>query len=246
LPWAARRADHIISVSEATKTDLIQLLKIPENRISVIYSSGHEKFSKPVPSKFADEVLSKRKIHEPYFICVGTMEPRKNFERIAEAFFEFSKKTKQKVQLVWVGSQDFAGGKFYESLLKRFSASEGQIVAAGYLEDMELGALYQRAQGLVFPSLYEGFGFPVLEAMGAGCPVLTSNTSSLPEVTGNAGLCVDPRSVESIARGMEILYSDTQQRQELVQAGFERLKLFSWQKTAQETLDLYRKVAHGC
>ncbi|MFH0985291.1 MAG: glycosyltransferase family 1 protein, partial [Candidatus Omnitrophota bacterium] len=176
-----------------------------------------------------------------YFLFVGTMEPRKNLARILEAFKSVSGALPEH-QLVLVGSKQFAHGKYSEILGRDHALADGRIVAPGYLDHESLNALYCGADALIFPSLYEGFGIPILEAMASGCPVLTAAATSTPEVAGKAAVFVDPRDTSAIAAGMKCLALDETLRSELRLKGFERIKKFSWQKTARETIEVYKEL----
>lgn len=245
LPWAVSRADHIIADSMHTLRDIKAILKFPEDRIHVIPPSGHENFR---PVHDPDELGAIREvygIHEHYFLFVGTLEPRKNLERVIEAFSCFLAKSGDfgRYQLVLAGSREFARGDIYRRLLGNHGFQEGAIVSTGYVPEQQLNALYGGARALVFPSLYEGFGMPVLEAMGAGIPVITSKTTSLPEVAGDAALLVDPESTGEITDAMTQVASDDTLCRTLVEKGRIRIREFSWTRTARETIEVYRKAA---
>ena len=244
LPESLRGADALIADSENTKKDLLLHVRFPEKKIWVIYPSGHEGFE-PLHDHSAARFIRERfAIEEKYFIAVGTLEPRKNLLRVIEAFLNFCtrKARDSKYHLVIVGAMDFAHGEFLKEILKKFALQSLPIVFTGYLEKEDLKLLYSYAQALLFPSLYEGFGIPVLEAMACGAAVLTSKTSSLPEVAGDAALFVDPESVDEIERGIELLAEDQKLRTELVAKGFERIKKFSWRETARQTLKVYESL----
>lgn len=245
LPWAAKRADHIIADSESTRSDITRLLSIRDSKITLIYPSGHESYCGVPPAGLLETLRLRLKMEKDYFLCVGTLEPRKNLKRVIEAFQLLVARQKKPLSLVLVGAKDFAGGQFYRALYGRDGNLAKEIIFPGYLQHDELHALYAGAQALVFPSLYEGFGLPILEAMAAGCPVITSRSTSLPEVAGDAALYADPQSAESIADAMEIIYIDPVKRGDLVSAGHVRIQIFSWRNTALQTIEVYKKVAHG-
>ena len=241
LPSAVKRADALIADSENTKKDLIKYLSIPESKIRVIYPSGHEGFSPRPDSRALKEIHERIGIKEKYFLAVGTLEPRKNLIRVIEAFAKFveAKKRSSVYQLVVVGATDFAHGKFLQTLLEKCSVKADHLLLTGYLEQKDLNLLYSGAEGFVFPSLYEGFGIPILEAMASGTPVLISRSSSLPEVAGDSAFYVDPNDTQSITEGMQALVDDPGLRRELIQKGFERIKRFSWRDTASKTFEVY-------
>lgn len=243
LPNAAKGAEKIIADSENTKKDILKYLGVPEKKVIVIYPSGHEGFSPSADPKARPVTLPSLGIKERYFLAVGTLEPRKNLMRVIEAFGRFlSKKPDTQYQLVIVGSVDFAQGKFFQRIKESFSLDPGSVLFTGYLPREEVKHLYSGAEALVFPSLYEGFGLPILEAMGSGTPVITSRTSSLPEVAGDAAFYVDPLDSGCIAEAMALVSEDRELREELVRKGFERTKHFSWRQTAEATLKVYESL----
>lgn len=245
LPRAVRGADRIIADSQSTKADIEKYLGIDEKRIAVIYPSGHEGFTSDVSQESLWETRRQFGIREKYFLSVGTLEPRKNIFRVIEAFQKFLERKKESpvYQLVLVGSLDFGHGRFFERLRRQCPAVWDSLVFTGYVPKENLNLLYTGAEVFVYPSLYEGFGIPVLEAMASGVPVLTSRFSSLPEVAGDAAFYVDPMDSNAIAEGLFALTEDERLRKELVQKGLERRKRFSWRETAREILRVYEFVS---
>ncbi|MBN1688174.1 MAG: glycosyltransferase family 4 protein [Candidatus Omnitrophica bacterium] len=244
LPVAVRSANAIITDSENSKRDIMQELRIPEKKIHLVYPSGHEGFSN-MKNHPKWEILKKRlNIAEKYFLSVGTLEPRKNLERVIRAFDEFLKQKRGDVrfQLVIAGSRSFAQGRAYELLVHGSQANLDDILFTDYLSQEELNLLYSNSQALIFPSLYEGFGIPVLEAMASGTPVLTSKTSSLPEVAGSAAWLVDPTQTQQIVEGMITFGHDESVRSDFVEKGFQQIKNFSWDKAARETIKVYEST----
>jgi len=227
------RSDHIIAISEATKKDIVKLFKISPAKITVIYC-GFKKIC-AVPEKSV--VLP-----EKFFLFIGIVKERKNVFNIVKAFYEFQKKHSD-VTLVLGGN---ASGPYYEKIAayiknKDFSDS---VVWIGHINDQELSYVYRRALCLVFPALIEGFGFPVLEGMDCGIPVITSNQSSLKEVGGNgSALLVDPYNASDIAGAMERIVTEKGLQEELIQKGFKQAKKFSWHKTAQNMLALIKSLS---
>lgn len=240
LPHVVKQADRIIADSKHTKKDLVEHLRMREEKIRVVYPSGHEGFLSTVPAAQIAEIKKRLNLKGPYFIFVGTMEPRKNLGRILDAFKIFQS-SQQEFQLILVGSKAFAHGQYIESLAREHDLASGSVIAPGFLERDVLNALYCGAYGLLFPSLYEGFGIPILEAMASGCPVLTSMITSTPEVAGDAAILVDPYSVEAIAHAMTELADNELLRSNLRQKGFEQIQKFSWKKTAREVIDVYKE-----
>lgn len=241
LPFVIKQADRIIADSMHTKQDLMEYLKINEGNIRVVYPSGHETFSAQIPESKVNHVKRTAGINGRYFLFVGTMEPRKNLGRILDAFKAVSDTFKDH-QLVLVGSKQFAYGKYSKCLARNHALASERIVAPGYLDHESLNALYCGADVLVFPSLYEGFGMPILEAMASGCPVLTSAKTSTPEVAGDAAVLVDPCDTNAIAEGMKRFVTSEVLRSELRLKGFEQIKKFSWRKTARETIEVYKEL----
>lgn len=242
LAWAARRAHHLIADSEHTRRDLISFLKIPENKITLIYPSGHEGFRADIDSETINKTKNKFNIRDPYFIFVGTFEPRKNLPRVMKAFQSFLQ-SKPHYQLVLVGSSEFAHGQYWDTLVAEHGLDLSRILTPGFIDHESLNALYCGAEALIFPSLYEGFGIPILEAMASGCPVITANATSTPEVAGHAGLLVNPENELDIADAMKCIAGNQMLRSDLQSKGFIQIKKFSWTQTAQQTIDLYRKLA---
>jgi glycosyltransferase involved in cell wall biosynthesis len=233
--WSARAASHLIAVSEATRNDLVRLAKVSPARVTVVHHGVADRFRQPVV-----DLGRARKIaggSEPYFLYVGTVQPRKNLERVIEAFADASAQLTDQGRtpvLVIAGKR----GWLSEQIAQRAAALgiADRVRFVGYVADEDLPALYRASLAFVFPSLYEGFGMPVLEAMACGAPVLTSNSSSLPEVAGDAALLVDPHDTRAIAAGMVRLARDEVLRQELRQRGYRRAAQFTWDRCAEETL----------
>jgi glycosyltransferase involved in cell wall biosynthesis len=245
LPFAASRADLIMTISEYTKKDLVSHLKVDEGKVRVVYPSGHERFSNAVSGDTIAETQKRLGIAGRYFLFVGTMEPRKNLGRILEAFKLFCRESRGH-QLVLVGSKGFAHGKYARSLEILYGLDSGAVHAPGFLPHEDLNALYCGAEALVFPSLYEGFGIPILEAMASGCPVITSDTTSTPEAAGEAALFVDPLDAVAIAAAMSKISSDTSLREALKQKGFAQIQNFSWRTSALQTIALYKELLGIC
>lgn len=240
LPMAVRGADRVIADSEWTKKDIVKYLGLAPEKVRVIYASGHEGFS-PVRDPELLEALKQRiGIRERYFIFVGTIEPRKNLGRVIEALRIFlARRRALRHQLVIVGSKEFARGEAFQKIVDLPGLKSDDVLFTGYLEFEELKALYTGARSLVFPSLYEGFGIPLLEAMACEIPVLSARATSLPEVGGDAAYYVDPLDTEAIARGMEALSEDETLRVDLIGKGKSQIQKFSWRRTARETLEVY-------
>lgn len=226
--YQLKTASKIIAVSNATKKDLIKRIGINPKKIKVVYEGFNRKLFRPV--KDDTEVNSLI----PYFLFVGTVQPRKNLERVIKAFAKIKDK-----KLVIAGSKGWMSDEIYE-LPKKLGIGD-RVKFLGYVPDEKLPALYSNAEALVFPSLFEGFGLPILEAQACGCPVITSNVSSMPEVAGKGAIFVDPYNVDSIVNAM-IRVQVTRYREQLIKNGFENIRKFSWEKTARETLAVLESI----
>jgi glycosyltransferase involved in cell wall biosynthesis len=239
---SARRARCIIAVSESTKRDVVRLLGVSPEEVEVVYSGIDEVF-RPLNEDQVAVFRSKRGLPERFILFVGTIEPRKNVTRLIEAFATLRPCDPAPLKLVIGGAK----GWFYEDVFARVEelGLEGQVMFPGYIPVSELPLWYNAAELFVYPSLYEGFGLPPLEAMACGTPVVAANTSSLPEVVGEAGLTVDPLDVEGLAEAMRQVLSNEILWQEMRERGLQRAKGFSWTKTAQETVQVYRRVMEG-
>jgi glycosyltransferase involved in cell wall biosynthesis len=236
LAWVKKEADLVIAVSQSTKKDVMEILALPEEKIRVVYEAAPEDLKAVKNKKKREEVKKKFRISGDYLLSVATLEPRKNLKRIIEAFKML--KTKG-LKLVIVGKQGWD-----DSLPKlNFKRQNADIIFTGYISKEDKAALYSGATCLVYPSLYEGFGLPVLEAMKCGCPVLTSNISSLPEVAGQAAILVDPLDVGEMAKGLSEVINNKEKRKDLIKKGFVQVEKFSWEKAAQETLKVYKEAA---
>lgn len=239
MPFSYRRADMIIASSECTKKDIIEHLKISPEKIKVIHLATSDSFKPIKDQKIIEGIKKKYKTGENYFIHVGTLEPRKNLSFLVKAF---NMATKQgiKENLVIVGKK----GWYYEDLFRQVEKLklEKRVVFTGYAEEKDIPILYNGATALTFPSIYEGFGFPPLEAMNCGTPVISSNTSSIPEVVGNAGILIPPKNEKIWAEKMLLLSQSKELSKELSQKGLIQSKKFSWEKTAKKTMNVYEEV----
>lgn len=232
-----QRADGLIAVSEATRQDAIEELGIDEDRIVTIHSGVDEAFFR-VP---VEDVLAAKDyfgLLKPYVLYIGTIEPRKNIERLLDAWLRLPADVLEEHELVIAGPTGWA-----PETVKRLEAGVPGVRRLGYVEEAALAPLTAGALVFAYPSLYEGFGFPVAQAMAAGVPVLTSNISALPEITGDAAELVDPLSVSEIAGGLKRLLLSPAMRESLAVDGKDRAQRYRWQKTAQRSLTFFRKVA---
>lgn len=240
VPRSARRADHILADSAATKADLIALYGITESKITVLYSGVSEAFKPIHDSAFQSAVRAKYGIGEsPYVLSVGTVQPRKNYERLMQAFAALPSRWAD-LKLVIVGGRGWLESPIYAQA----RALGERVLFTGFADESDLPALYSGALCLAFPSLYEGFGLPVLEGMACGVPVLTSNVSSLPEVAGDAALMIDPHSVEAIRAGLiTLLEEDSAERAARIERGYAQAKRFTWGAAAQQLKALYERLS---
>lgn len=227
---------QIIAISQATKIDLCNYLEIDEKRIHVVYDGYDHKNCYPERNT---DVLKKYKINGPYVMYIGALDPRKGILDIVEAFGQIEKKYED-LKLVLAGGLDT---RFVEQMKKiQEIPYVNKIFFTGYITDEEKRRLLSSAEFFMFPSEYEGFGIPVLEAMACGCPVITTNVSSLPEVGGDAAIYVEPNKPEQLASEMVRLLDSRERREEYSRKSLERCKLFSWEKTARETEKIYEMV----
>lgn len=242
---AARRAQAIITVSESSKADIVRTLDIPPDRVHVIYNATDRSLGPVCDEAALEGVRDSHGIAGEYLLYFGGFDERKNVERIVRAFHAARPGFDRPCQLVLAGSLSFVGQHpLYPDprpLVEKLGLSD-QVIVTGRISEEEKPLLYSGATAFAFPSLYEGFGIPILEAMACGAPVITSNGSSLPEVAGDAALMVDPTSVEAIAEAMVRLVNDGALREELRRKGFQRVSRFGWEASALKTLEVYRKV----
>lgn len=234
---SARRARRLIAVSEHAASESSELLGVPRERITVVHHGVNGAF-RPLPAPDVTNFRERQGLPERFVLFVGTLEPRKNLGRLIEAFARLDDLT---CKLVLAGGR----GWLYDDLFARVEELElrDKVVFPGYVPNEDLPLWYNAATAVAYPSLYEGFGMPVTEAQACGTPVLTSNTSSLPEAAGDAGLLVDPHDVEDIASGLRQLLTDPDLREEMRKQGLKRVESLSWSRTAGQTIEVYRHAA---
>ena len=234
--YSLGKARRIITISKSSKNDIIKAYGVLEDKISVVYPGI--KIGKDSKSEMRTSTLKEKfGIDEDFILFVGTLQPRKNIEKLIEAFSMLKNKN---IILVVVGKK----GWMFEKIMsapQKFGVSD-RVKFLHSVTDEELPIFYKNAMCFVFPSLYEGFGLPVLEAMQYGCPVLTSNVSSLPEAGGDAAIYFDPQSVEDMAEKINRVVSSQKTREEMVKKGLEQIKKFSWEKSAEKTIKLLEEV----
>jgi glycosyltransferase involved in cell wall biosynthesis len=238
LPLYCRRATHVIAISECTCRDLMAAYDLPPEKVTVIHEAADPRFRPQAPGRVT-AVRERYGLPERYILFVGTIEPRKNLTRLLYAF-EALYADGLCDALVIVGKRGWLYGDFFAQLER--SPVRDAVLFPGYVPDELLPAVYAGARMLAFPSLYEGFGLPALEAMACGTPVACSGTSALPEVVGDAALTFDPTSQDAIVEALRRLLRDAHLRGELVQRGLERAAQFSWDRVAAETQAVYEAV----
>jgi glycosyltransferase involved in cell wall biosynthesis len=231
--WSAHRATQVVAISEATRDDLIRFEHVDPARISVVHHGCAPRFRPVRDAAQLDAVRTRFGLDAPYFLFVGTLQPRKNLERLLQAF-DLAAATRPGLLLALGGAIGWQSERFQRAL--QHMRARDRVRLLGYVDDDDLPVLLSGAVGLAFPSLYEGFGLPALEAMACATPVLTSNTSSLPEVVGEAGLLVDPLDVSAIAAGLGSLADSPDLREDLGRRGLARAAGFTWQRAAEQTL----------
>jgi glycosyltransferase involved in cell wall biosynthesis len=251
LRWStrhnARTANRVVVDSQATRRDLVQFYGIPEEKIVVVYPGRNERLIPVSDPSALRAVRGKYGLTGAYLVYVGTLQPRKNLARLVEAYAKLLEASEEasssKLQLVLVGQKGWLADDLL-SQVRKLGLGE-RVVLTGYVPDSDLPALLSGALAFVFPSLYEGFGLPLLEAMACGTPVVCSNTSSLPEVTGDAALLVDPLDTEALAEALSRITEEADLRTTLIERGFARIHDFSWRRAAEQVLDVLEAVGRG-
>jgi glycosyltransferase involved in cell wall biosynthesis len=242
VPWSLRRARHVIAISEYTRQEIVTLLGIPESKISVTHLAARAAFRVIEDGTTLADVRSRYRLPDRFILCTGTLEPRKNLVRVLEAFARLRREGSPH-ELVLAGFAYFGAGPILETI-ERLGISAA-VHRVGYVPDSDLPAIYNLADLFVYPSLYEGFGIPLLEAMACGTPVVAAGASSIPEVVEGAGVLVDPLDVDSITEGMGHVLADRELARRLRDKGFARASHFTWAKTARDTARVYRRVLSG-
>ena len=241
LRRSCERADAIITVSEFSKSEIIKYMGVEPERITVMPSAVDRKqYRADYPAGQIEAVKKKYGITGDYFLYLGTIEPRKNIQRVIEAYAKLAEEDDGAPPLILAGGRGWLCEPIYKSAAE--ANRPDRIRFIGYVPQEDAPLLMAGAKVFLFPSLYEGFGTPIIEAMACGVPVISSNVASMPEVVGDAGILVDPYSVDSIRNAMERLSNDADLREELRNRGLERVKRFRWETSAAILLDMYRKL----
>jgi glycosyltransferase involved in cell wall biosynthesis len=237
--FAAQHAKKIIAVSQATKNDLIKLYAVEPDKVVVTHLGFDKNQFKPRSYSEVQPVLDKWQLSfQKYILFVGTLQPRKNIDRLIDAYLLLKKRNHIEQKLVIVGAK----GWLYEPILAKIKQAGSSLVYLDYVSAEDLPYLYCGASLLTLPALYEGFGLPPLEAMASGVPVVVSNISSLPEVVGDAGVLVNPNSVDDIADGLLKALEDKNLQQQMIERGLTQAGKFSWENCAKKTLELFNSL----
>lgn len=239
FPKWIKHAKRIATVSNYSKQDIVNTYQTPEDKIDVLYNAASSIYQ-PTDIKTKEATLTKYTQGKPYFIFVGALHPRKNVINLFKAFNQFKQTDKQAIKLVVVGER-FYWNKETNSTFENLQYKE-DIIFTGRLNQEELNRVMGSALALTYPSLFEGFGIPIVEAMNCGIPIITSNTTSMPEVADKAALIVDPNSVDEIAKAMDLMAKDKNLRKKLIDAGNIRKNIFSWDKTAEKLWSTIHRV----
>lgn len=239
VPRSVQRATHVIANSEATKADYCDVYNLPPEKITVLPLGVETRFYARTPTP--DAILRRYGIppNKPYFLCVGTVQPRKNYSRVIRALARL-RQIGFDVSLLIVGGQGWLEDEMYHTL--DVTGMSPHIHLTGFVDDADLPHLYRSALALVFPSLYEGFGFPILESMASGVPVITSNVSSMPEVAGDAALVINPYDDEALMHAMEQMLTSDTLRQTLISKGIERARMFTWARAGRALHHLFDHI----
>jgi len=242
---ALLRAGRILAVSHASQRDLARTFAIPESKIEVVYNALDERLHREPLAADTDRVLERYAVNHPFVLYAGNIKPQKNLTRLIEAFAVAKADLAAHpdlagLTLLVIGDELAKHADLRRTVVRTRIREDVRFL--GFLPHAVLRVFYARARAFLFPSLYEGFGLPPLEAMAHGTPVLTSNVSSLPEVFGNAALLVNPENVFDIARGIKQVVTDAALREQLIQRGYEQVQKYSWQRSAQQVLRVYCEV----
>ena len=237
---AIRHADRIIAISESTKKDITDFYEVNPDRIVVIYLGVEEIYRPLNDMDRINKIRQKYNVKSDYILFVGVLQPRKNISRLIKAFNSLLRRKEKDYQLVIVGKKGWLYKEIFQTVKEL--RLEDKVIFTGYVPREEIPILMNGAKLFVFPSLYEGFGIPLLEAMACGTPVIASKVSSIPEIVGDAGCLFDPYNEKEITEVMFDVLSKEGLRKEMSKNGLERAKLFSWEKAARETLSVYEEV----
>ena len=241
LPACVKRSDMIIAISEHTKRDIIRLLGVPEEKIHVTLLAADDAFRLIEDEAQLQRITDKYDLPEEFMLNIGTVEPRKNIPILIEAYAAYLEQNRESnLKFVISGKKDW-GFDEVKRVIDKNGISEN-IIFTDYIDDDEMPAMYSKAKIFAYPSYYEGFGLPILEALSCGTPVICSNVSSIPEVVGDAAIMVDPDDVKGFADAIRLLDTDEVMHKTFSEKALKQADKFAWQKTADETLKVYEKV----
>jgi glycosyltransferase involved in cell wall biosynthesis len=243
---ALHRARRILSVSQATRRDLQRLFGLSGEKIEVVYNALDARLAQPPTPELVDRTLNRYSVQTPYLLYAGNVKPHKNVPRLIEAFALVKDELREhpefaQLKLIIIGDELSKHPQLRRAVIK--SRTQSDVRFLGFVDPQTLSVFYARAEAFVFPSLYEGFGLPPLEAMALGTPVVTSNVSSLPEVLGEAAHFVNPEKVFDISRGIREVLLNEGLRRALIERGRQQVKQFSWQESVRRVLKIYREAA---
>ncbi len=236
---SVRRADRVIAVSHNTKSDVVRLIGGDPGKVAVVHHGVEPMFRKVDDAREIEAFRRRRGLPERYVLFIGTLEPRKNIQTLLSAFSLLKKQTRLPHKLVIAGAKGWLWAEILAAIERLDLVDD--VMLPGYLPLEEEPLWYNGAELFVYPSLYEGFGFPPLEAMACGTPVITSNSSSLPEVVGDCGMLVDPANADQLAEAIRALLESPATREELARRGLERARSFTWSEAARRTAGVYRE-----
>ena len=237
IALAIKRARQVLAVSEYTKQEIVRQFKIKPEKVMVTYEGVADLARDKINDHQPEDILKKYHITEPYLLYVGNAYPHKNLGGLIKVFSLINGQQRN-LQLVLVGKEDY----FYRRLKPPVANFNGAIIFPGYVPDGDLKILYARARAYIFPSLYEGFGLPALEAMAYGLPVVSSNKTSLPEILGSAAVYFNPENKAEMKAKIELIISDENLRREMINRGYLQIKKYSWSECARQTLEVYNKI----
>ena len=240
MTLAARRSAKVLTVSEASKRDILHFLRVPAAKVEVIYNAIDDRFDREPEMDDVVRVRQRYQLNDPFLLYAGNIKPHKNVDRVIDAFARLKKRGFESLKLLIIGDEISKNPQLRRAVHRHQLHKHVRFL--GFVPDATLAVLYRLADVFVFPSLYEGFGLPPLEAMASGTPVVTSNVSSLPEVVGDAALLVDPRDAEAIAAAVQRILTDDDLRRSLTQKGLGRAHEFSWERSVRRIRDVYLEV----
>lgn len=232
IPYLTRKSLHVFTVSNFSKEDIAQSFRVQDEKIDVLYNGVSESFSVNCPA--VENPISQKK---PYLLCVGSLDPRKNLERLLKAFRFYEN---NEIELLVVGGKSKSFSNFD---LEEFAREDSRVKLLGYVPDDCLQYLYSNAVAFIYPSLYEGFGIPPIEAQAMGCPVISSSSTSLPEILGDSALYCDPYDVCDISKKIRYLVSDNDLQESLRKSGAQNISNYSWGRSAKELLGILREIS---